>query len=68
MTEKKTNSDTLYVISVISNPIKYQTRYKLFTEFCERLGKEKNIKLVTLELQQNHREFVTNSCIKINKL
>ena len=55
----------LYVIAVISNPARFNTRYKLFNEFCERIKKENNIVLVTLELQQGLRPFITNATIKL---
>ena len=55
----------LYVIAVISNPARFQTRYKLFNEFCQRMRKEDNIVLVTLELQQGLRPFITDAAIKL---
>lgn len=60
-----TNNAILYVVSVISNPAKFNTRYKLFNEFCDRMKKEKNVKLVTVELQQRARPFQTNADIKL---
>lgn len=32
-------NDTLYVISVISNPIRFKKRYELFNDFYERMKK-----------------------------
>lgn len=58
-------NDTLYVVSVISNPIRFKKRYELFNDFCERMKKEKGIKLITLELQQNNRDFITDAEIKL---
>jgi len=55
----------LYIIAVISNPAKFNTRYKLFNEFCERIKNENNIVLVTLELQQGLRPFITDATIKL---
>jgi hypothetical protein len=55
----------LYVVAVISNPARFQTRYKLFNEFCERMRKEDNVVLVTLELQQGLRPFITDAIIKL---
>ena len=55
----------LYVVAVISNPARFQTRYKLFNEFCERMRKEDNVVLVTLELQQGLRPFITDAVIKL---
>jgi hypothetical protein len=55
----------LYVITVISNPARFNTRYRLFNEFCERMYKEENVKLITVELQQRARPFETNADIKL---
>ena len=62
---KVTSKATLYVISVVSNPARFSTRYRLFNEFCERMKNEKNMVLITVELQQKSRPFVTNSTIKL---
>ena len=63
--KKKTSSCILYVIAVISNPARFARRYELFNEFCDRMNYEKNVKLITIELQQGCRDFVTNSTIKL---
>jgi len=60
-----TNKAKLYVISVISNPARFETRYKLFNEFCDRMKLENNVVLFTVELQQRARPFVTNANIKL---
>ena len=60
-----TNVAKLHVIAVVSNPARFERRYKLFNEFCERMKKEKQVELMTIELQQNSRPFVTNSKIKL---
>lgn len=62
---KLTTDSKLYVITVISNPARFNTRYKLFNEFCERMKLENNIVLVTVELQQRARPFITDSAIKL---
>lgn len=56
--------EILYVISVVSNPVRYKTRYKLFNEFVARMKKESRIQLITVELQHGEREFVTDATIK----
>ena len=63
--KKTTRSSILYVIAVISNPARFARRYELFNEFCERMQSEKHVKLITVELQQGCRDFVTNSTIKL---
>jgi hypothetical protein len=55
----------LYVIAVISNPARFARRYQLFNEFCDRMKNEKQVKLITVELQQGCRPFITNSQIKL---
>jgi hypothetical protein len=62
---RTTKNDVLYVIAIISNPARYDKRYKLFNEFCERMEKECYVKLVTVELQQGLRPFATSAMIKL---
>ena len=64
-TIKTTKDDVLYVIAIISNPARFEKRYKLFKEFCKRMKTEKYVKLVTVELQQGCRPFATKSMIKL---
>jgi len=63
--KKTTSSSILYVIAVISNPARFARRYELFNEFCDRMEDEKHVRLITVELQQGCRDFVTNSTIKL---
>jgi hypothetical protein len=60
-----TSKAILYVIAVVSNPARFETRYRLFNEFCKRMKHEKNVVLVTVELQQRARPFITDSIIKL---
>ena len=60
-----THGAILYVIAVISNPARFQRRYQLFNEFCERMKKEPQVQLVTVELQQSSRPFMTDATIKL---
>jgi len=64
-TKYLTSKAKLYVIAVVSNPARFERRYKLFNEFCVRMKEEKQIELVTIELQQNSRPFITESQIKL---
>lgn len=57
--------ETLYVIGVISNPIRFLRRYQLFHEFVERMKNIPQIKLITIELQQGEREYQTCADIKL---
>ena len=63
--KKITRHSILYVIAVISNPARFARRYELFNEFCDRMRKEPRVHLFTVELQQGHRPFVTDSTIKL---
>ena len=64
-TKYLTDKSKLYVIAVVSNPARFERRYQLFNEFCERMLKEPQVELMTIELQQTHRPFVTDSKIKL---
>ena len=64
-TKKITSKAVLYVIAIVSNPARFARRYQLFNEFCERMKLEKQVKLVSIELQQNARPFITQSQIKL---
>lgn len=66
--QKCTHNSKLDVIAVVSNPVRYQKRYKLYNEFCERMSKETNVRLTTIELQQGCRPFATNSKIKLRTM
>jgi hypothetical protein len=63
--KKLSDKAVLYVISVISNPLTFDRRYELFIDFKERMKHEKGIKLITIELQNGNRPFVTDSTIKL---
>ena len=62
---KTTDQEYLYVISVISNPNRYNRRYQLFNEFVERMSQNPRVKLYTTELQTGNRPFATNATFKI---
>lgn len=56
------NEPTLYVIAVISNPRRFSVRYQLYKEFEQRMLKEPNVKLITVEHAFGERPFeVTDS-------
>ena len=60
-----THEASLYVIAVVSNPARFSRRYQLFNEFCERLSKEENLIVFSVELQQGSRPFQTNANLKL---
>jgi hypothetical protein len=63
--QKNTYRAKLDVIAVVSNPVRFQRRYQLFNEFCARMKKDKNVRLLTVELQQRNRPFATDSTVKL---
>lgn len=60
-----TDRVVLDVVAVVSNPVRFQRRYQLFNEFVERMKLESNVRITTVELQQNCRPFMTNATIKL---
>ena len=48
--------DDFYVISVISNPVRFESRYDLYMNFKKEM-EEAGVKLFTVELQQGDRSF-----------
>ncbi len=63
--KKVTKHAVLDVIAVVSNPVQYYSRYRLFEEFCERMRAEPLVRLTTVELQQRARPFITSAQIKL---
>lgn len=41
--------NTLHVIAVVSNPVRYSSRYRLYEEFAERMEAHDEVHLVTVE-------------------
>lgn len=62
--KKHSHQAKLDVIAVISNPVRFERRYQLFNEFCERMRREPQVRLMTVELQQGNRPFATDSKLK----
>lgn len=53
--------NTLHVVSVISNPIRFRSRYRLYREFEKQMLETKNVRFYTVELAYGDRAFeVTN--------
>lgn len=50
------NTDNFYVVTAISNPIRYRRRYRLFEKFREMCHAGK-VKLITVEMAFGEREF-----------
>ncbi len=49
--------NVLHVIAVISNPARYQSRYRLYEEFAARLASVAAVHLITVELAFGDRKF-----------
>jgi hypothetical protein len=57
-----TTDNTLHVVSVVSNPIRFQSRYRLFRDFQTRMRATHNVAFYTVELAFGDRQFeVTES-------
>jgi hypothetical protein len=52
---------TLYVIAVISNPVRYESRIRLYKEFAERMANTPHVKLITVEHAFGDRPFDVTS-------
>jgi hypothetical protein len=63
--QKNTTDVFLDVVGVISNPARFEKRYQLFNEFCDRMRKNSKIRLFTVELQNKAREFCTDANLKL---
>lgn len=48
--------DKFHIITVVSNPVRFESRWKLFREFEARI-KKFGVNLITVELQQGDRAF-----------
>lgn len=56
-THQLSSDSTLHVIAVVSNVAQYQSRYRLFHEFRERMHSTANVKLHTVECAFGDRSF-----------
>lgn len=66
--EKGINADLkhFYVIAVISNPVRFETRYRLFLDFLSHMRKtfpNFRTNMMVVELQQGERPFVVTPSI-----
>ena len=48
-------SDTLHVIAVVSNPARFESRYRLYREFPQRIAGNERIQLHTVEIAHGAR-------------
>lgn len=51
------DAPTLYIIAVVSNPVRFSIRYKLYEEFRNRMRGEANVKLIEVEHAFGNRPF-----------
>lgn len=58
-----TSDNTLHVVGVISNPMRYHSRYRLFKQWYERMLETPNVKVYVVECKFADRGFeVTDAC------
>ena len=50
-------NEKLYVVTCISNPVRYNSRYALYRQFAERMEKNENIEFYTIEQAFGRRPF-----------
>ncbi len=56
------SDNVLHVVSVVSNPIRFSSRYRLFREFQEQMAKTPNVRFYVVEIAYGDRDFeVTDS-------
>ncbi len=48
--------DGLYIVTMISNPVRYSSRYRLYNDFKERI-KKYDVSLMTAEIAFGNRPF-----------
>lgn len=60
--ELRTDS-TLHVVGVISNPVRYHSRYRLFRKWYERMMKTPNVKVYVVEIAYGDRQ---HECTEAN--
>ena len=50
-------NNTLYVVTCISNPVRYKTRYDLYRKFAKHMADSPNVELYTTEMAFGNRAF-----------
>lgn len=50
------SDSTLHVVGVISNPVRYHSRYRLFRKWYERMMKTPNVKVYVVEIAYGDRQ------------
>src|SRR4051812_36839118 len=53
--------DKIHVITIISNPVRYDSRYNLYRQFEKHMRESGVIHLHTIEVQQQNRQFQITS-------
>lgn len=51
------SDNTLHVVGVVSNPVRYHSRYRLFRDWVERMRSTPNVQLHLVELAYGDRHF-----------
>jgi len=59
------HDDYLYVVTMISNPVRFQRRLELFNNFCKYMRSNPRVKLYAAELQFGDRVYETDAQLKL---
>jgi hypothetical protein len=62
------SDNTMHVIGVCSNPVRYHSRYRLFREWREAMEKTANVKVYVVEAAFGDRQFEVTSGYEENEL
>lgn len=49
--------NTLYIVSVVFNPVRYRSRWRLYQDFAKHVEETGKAKLLTVEIAHGEREF-----------
>lgn len=60
--------NTLHVITVVSNPVMYHSRYRLYEKFAEHISQFKDVNLITVECAYGDRNFEVTDANNPNHL
>jgi hypothetical protein len=63
-----TSDSTLHVIGVISNPVRFHSRYRIAREWIEQMERTKNVQLHLVEIAHGDRHHEVTDRLKVNHL
>lgn len=62
------SDNTLHVVGVVSNPVRYHSRYRLFRQWVEEMRKTPNVQLHIVELAFGDRRYEIDNIPGVNVL